>query len=146
MGPISLTVIGADSPDWLITAATEQPRLTVTGLVDDVDAALRSAAAMVVPLSGGAGVKTKVLHAFARHLPVVATSDGLRGVPAVDGVHVLRGERDAELAAATIAILRNPDLGRDLALRAATLLRERFNDDVCRAALRAALGSCDVHA
>jgi hypothetical protein len=146
MGPTPLTVIGAQPPDWLLTAATERPRLTVTGLLDDVDAALREAAVLVVPMSGGAGVKTKVLHAFARHLPVVATSDGLRGVSAVDGVHVLRAETDAELAAATVAILRSPHLGRELARQAAALLRERFSDDVSRAGLRAALESCDAHA
>ena len=146
MGPTPLTVIGAQPPDWLLSAATEQPRLRVTGQLDDVDAALREAAVLVVPLSGGAGVKTKVLHAFARHLPVVATSDGLRGVPAVDGFHVLRAETDTELAAATVSILRCPGLGRELALRAADLLRERFSDDVSRAGLRAALRGCDAHA
>ena len=139
LGPTPLTVIGAGPPDWLVAAAADRPRLTVTGFVDDVDRPLREAAVLVVPLAGGAGVKSKVLHACARHLPVVATADGLRGVPAVDGVHALRGESDAELAAATVRILRDPRLGRQLARRAAALLRERFNDDVSRAALRAAL-------
>jgi glycosyltransferase involved in cell wall biosynthesis len=141
LGPTPLTVIGAAPPEWLVTAASDRPQLTVTGFLDEVDQPLREAAVLLVPLGGGSGVKSKVLHAFARHLPVVATADGLRGVPVVDGVHAFRGESDAELAAATVRILRNPALGRELAGRAAALLRERFNDDVSRAALRGALGS-----
>ena len=120
-GPTPLTVIGDRPPDWLRDAAAQRQRLTVTGLVDDVDPMLRSAAALLVPLSGGSGIKTKVLHAFSRYLPVIATADGLRGVPAEHGVHVLRGESDAELAEATAAVLTNQKIGRDLARRAAAV-------------------------
>lgn len=140
IGRVPLTVIGACPPEWLLAAGADRPGLTVTGHLENVDDALRSAAVLLVPLRGGAGVKTKVLHAFARHLPVVATEDGLRGIPADTGIHVLRAETDTELAAATIRILRDPALGQQLARRAAELLRDRFNNDVDRAALRAALG------
>jgi hypothetical protein len=145
-GPTPVTVIGGCPPSWLIAAASERPRLKVTGQLEDVDTALREAAVLVAPVSGGAGLKTKVLHAFARQLPVVATSDGLRGVPAVDGVHVLRAETDAELAAAAVTILAAPGVGRQLAVRAAALLRDHFNEDISRTALREALGAADVHA
>jgi glycosyltransferase involved in cell wall biosynthesis len=96
---------------------------------------------MVVPLIGGSGVKTKVLQSFARMVPVVATADGLRGIPAVHGVHVLRGESDAELAAAVVEILRNPARGREIAAQAATLLRTHFNIEVSRKSLRKAMDS-----
>ncbi|WP_233211430.1 glycosyltransferase family 4 protein [Mycobacterium sp. shizuoka-1] len=138
-GPTPLTVIGAAPPAWLLAAANDRPGLSVTGRLADVDAALRQAAVMVVPLTGGAGVKTKVLHAFARFLPVVATADGLRGVPAASGIHALRADGDADLAECAARVLRDPELGAELARRAAALLRERFNDDVNRAALCAAL-------
>lgn len=141
LGPISLTVIGAAPPDWLLAASTARPGLTVTGFADDVDQLLRQAAVLVVPVIGGSGVKSKVLHAFSRRLPVVATNDGMRGVPAVDGVHFLHAETDADLAAATVRILRCPDLGAKLADQSAALLESRFNDEVNRAGLRAALGS-----
>lgn len=141
LGPIALTVIGAAPPDWLLAASTAEPGLVVTGFADDVDRLLRRAAVLVVPIVGGSGVKSKVLHAFTRRLPVVATADGMRGVPAVDGVHFLHAETDADLATATLRILRCPDLGDELAGRAAELLHERFNDELSRTGLRGALGS-----
>lgn len=140
IGPTPLTVIGATPPEWLVDAAKKRPGLVVTGQLTEIDQALRAAAVFVVPLIGGSGVKTKVLQAFAHHVPVVATADGLRGIPAVDDVHVLRAESDAELAAATVRILRDPDLGRALAQRAADAMRETFDSDVDRATLRKALG------
>ena len=138
-GPTPLTVIGAAPPAWLLTAVKDRPGLTVPGRLADVDSALRGAAVMVVPLAGGAGVKTKVLHAFARFLPVVATADGLRGVPAASGIHALQADSDSDLAECAVRVLRDPKLGTDLAHRAAALLRDRFNDDVNRVALCAAL-------
>ena len=138
-GPISLTVVGAAPPEWLLAFAEAHPRLVVTGHLTEIDEVLRRAAVTMIPLSGGAGVKTKVLQAFANGLPVVATTAGIRGVPAVHGVHALLAESDGELAAAAIRILRNPGLGRALTERAATLIHEQFSDDVYRAALQKAL-------
>lgn len=138
-GPISLTVVGAAPPEWLLAFAEAHPRLVVTGHLTEIDEVLRRAAVTVIPLSGGAGVKTKVLQAFANGLPVVATTAGIRGVPAVHGVHALLAESDAELAAAAARVLRDPALGRALGERAATLLHEQFSDDVYRAALQKAL-------
>lgn len=141
LGPTALTVIGASPPDWLVDAAEKKPGLVVTGHLPEIDRALQAAAAFVAPISGGAGVKTKVLQALAHHVPVVATADGLRGVPAVDEVHVLRGETDAALADAAVRILRDPTLGRGLARRAATALSEKFHSDLDRATLREAVGT-----
>ncbi|MBB3604898.1 glycosyltransferase involved in cell wall biosynthesis [Mycolicibacterium sp. BK556] len=138
-GPTRLTVIGAAAPAWLLAAAADRPRLALTGQLADIDQTLREAAVMVVPLTGGAGVKTKVLHAFARRLPVVATADGLRGIPAVHGVHALYAQSDSDMAGCVAQLLESPTLGTELADRAAELLRARFNDDVNRAALCAAL-------
>ena len=139
-GPTSLTVIGAAPPDWLVNAAKRRPGLVVTGHLTEVDQVLRTAAVFTVPLTGGSGVKTKVLQAFAHHVPVVATADGLRGVPAIDEVDVLRAESDADLAEAAVRILRDPDLGRALARRAADAMRKNFNSNMDRATLRKAVG------
>ena len=143
-GPTPLTVLGACPPTWLTDQAASTPRLSVPGYLPDVAPALRDAAVMVVPLAGGAGVKSKVLHAFGRWLPVVATTDGLRGTEAQDGVHALVGETNDELAAATARLLGDPALAARLASGGAELLRTRFGADTSRAALRTVLEG--VHA
>lgn len=139
IGPTPLTIIGAAPPDWLANAPRNRPGLVVTGHLTELDHALRAAAVFTVPLIGGSGIKTKVLQAFTHHVPVVATADGLRGIPAIDEVHVLRAESDAELAEATVRILRDPDLGRRLARRAADEMQKTFNSDLDRATLRRAV-------
>jgi len=143
-GPTPLTVVGAAPPEWLLAAAAENLRLAVTGHLPAIHGVLNRSAVMVVPLHGGAGVKTKVLQAFAHGLPVVATAAGMRGVPAVDGVHTLLAESDADLVTAAVRILRDPELGRALASRASTLLSQRFSDDVSRASLQKALAGHEV--
>jgi glycosyltransferase involved in cell wall biosynthesis len=50
------------------------------GWVDDLDAVLLSAAALISPLRIGSGIKIKVLEALARGLPVVATPHGVLGL------------------------------------------------------------------
>lgn len=139
IGPTRLTVIGAAAPNWLRDAATKSPGLSVTGHLPHIGHVLNSAAVMTIPLRGGAGLKTKVLQAFAHHLPVVATADGVRGVPVVDGVHALTAESDAELATATARIIGNPALAGKLTNQAARLLQRRFDPAVSRVSLREAL-------
>ncbi|MBJ7470529.1 MAG: glycosyltransferase [Solirubrobacteraceae bacterium] len=138
-GPTPLTILGACPPAWLSARAACTPRLSAPGHLPDVDAPLRHAAALVVPLRGGAGVKSKVLHAFGRWLPVVASTDGLRGTQARDGVHALVGESDDELAEASARVLGDPSLGKMLAGNAAELLRTHFGVEANRAALRTVL-------
>jgi polysaccharide biosynthesis protein PslH len=56
----------------------------------------------------GSGMKVKVLEAFALGVPVVTTSEGIEGLPAVDGLHAGIAEDDEGLIARTVALLRDP--------------------------------------
>ncbi|MGH3829150.1 MAG: glycosyltransferase [Pseudonocardiaceae bacterium] len=76
----SLAIVGSDPPEWLVTAASHQPRVTVTGWVPDVAPWLDAAHVVVCPLTVGGGVKVKVLEALARGCAVVATPIALQGL------------------------------------------------------------------
>ena len=52
---------------------------------------------MVYAPSRGSGMKIKILEAMAFGVPVVTTSEGVEGFPAVDGVHAGVCEDDAGL-------------------------------------------------
>jgi len=52
-------------------------------------------------------MKIKVLEAFGYGVPVVTTSEGVEGLPAIDGVHAGVCEDDAGLIQRTVELLKN---------------------------------------
>lgn len=137
----SLHIVGAGPPGWLRHLGDRLPWLTVQGGRPDIDDLLRSAAVSVLPIVGGSGIKTKALQASAFGVPVVATDDGLRGIPATDGVHAIRAEGDADLVSGVTRVLGDADLWARLSAGGASLLAEHFGREAACRGLRAALGS-----
>ncbi len=85
-----LRVIGREAPQWLLDLAAAQPEnVVVEGYVEDLDAALAGAAAMLNPARFGTGVKIKVIEALGRGVPVVSTPLGADGVASGRGTGVL---------------------------------------------------------
>ena len=74
---------------------------------------------MVYAPSRGSGMKIKILEAMASGVPVVTTSEGVEGLPAVDGVHAGVCEDDAGLIDRTVALLEDPDAAEPPAPRGA---------------------------
>ncbi len=72
----------------------------------------------------GSGVKVKILEAFALGAAVVTNTDGVEGIPALDGVHAGLGESDDELIHRTVALLKGRSQ-RERQRRAARLLVEQ---------------------
>lgn len=71
-------------------------------------------AILAVPLRIASGVRMKILEAWARGVPVVATPEAVAGLEAVHGREVLVGQDGAELAAAIARLHREPALARAL--------------------------------
>jgi glycosyltransferase involved in cell wall biosynthesis len=89
---------------------SHETRVQITGTVEDIRPFLRRATVAVAPILYGAGIQNKVLEALACGLPVVATPGAVSALGARPG-HDLLVARDAgELAAATLSLLRNPEL------------------------------------
>ncbi|MDM9383280.1 glycosyltransferase family 4 protein [Chlorogloeopsis sp. ULAP01] len=70
----------------------------------------------------GSGMKVKVMEAFALGTPVVTTSDGVEGIPALDGVHAGICEDDQGLIERTVALLNNSSLQQERRVQARQLL------------------------
>lgn len=114
-------VVGRHPTDE-VKALGEIPGITVTGSVPDVRPYLERAQVVVAPLRSGAGVKNKVLEAWAMGRPVVGTPIAFEGIVGAEaGTHYLLGERSAELATHVVHLLcheadrrRMGDAGRAL--------------------------------
>ncbi|WP_257728393.1 glycosyltransferase family 4 protein [Aeromicrobium sp. 50.2.37] len=70
---------GSSPPEWLRAAASV--KVEVTGFLDSMTDAYFGAAAAVVPLLRGAGLKFKTIQALAMGMPVVSTPIGAEGIP-----------------------------------------------------------------
>lgn len=80
----------------------------VTGFVPDVREYLAKAHVAVAPFSIASGIQNKILEAMAYGLPVVATSRALQGLSPEIAPLVAVADAPAEMAAAVLVLLRNP--------------------------------------
>jgi len=47
---------------------------------------------MIVPLRIGSGIRAKILEAFSYGIPVISSSIGIEGIPAINGRHYLKAD------------------------------------------------------
>ncbi|MGS0754208.1 glycosyltransferase [Roseateles sp. GG27B] len=100
------TIVGRDPvPEVLALAG---PQVDVTGFVTDIRPYLQSSAVFVCPMRMGAGIKNKILQAWAMGMAVVATPEGAMGLPAVDCENILLRSGPEDFAQATLELLRSP--------------------------------------
>lgn len=102
----SLTLVGRDPPADIRALASD--RVFVTGAVDDVRPYVREAEVFVCPLQSGAGIKNKLLQAWAMNKAVVATSLSVGGLGARDSDNLLIRDDAESLASAVLALMENP--------------------------------------
>lgn len=115
-----LRIVGARPPDTLRAVADHD--VEVVGWVASYEEELASAKCMVAPLLQGAGVKLKVLQAFAQGVPVVATPIAAEGIAdsATEGAFVVITDEPARMARALVNTLLG---GKDAHLAAAVAMR-----------------------
>lgn len=93
------------------------PSVTVTGFVDDVRPYLANAAVFVSPTRVGAGIKNKILQAWAMGKAVVATPISTGGLRCTDGDNIVVREGAEEIARAVVDLMQQPDRRRELGRR-----------------------------
>lgn len=106
-------VVGKNPPPEVIALGAD-PRIEVTGYVADPTPYLAAADAFIVPLHAGGGMRVKILDAWMWGLPVVSTAIGAEGIQLHAGENILIASTAEAFAAATLRILRDPALNRQL--------------------------------
>jgi polysaccharide biosynthesis protein PslH len=102
------------------------PRIEVTGPVEDAVAELARARVAVVPLLSGSGTRLKILEAWAAGLPVVSTTLGAEGLPVGDGKTVLLADGGEAFAREVTRLLTCTELRRSLGNAGRLLLEKEF--------------------
>jgi glycosyltransferase involved in cell wall biosynthesis len=84
------------------------PDVSIEENVPDIKPYFQRTGVLLYAPGRGSGIKIKVQEALAFGIPVVTTSEGVEGIPAVDGIHVGLAEEDAGLIERTVRLLQDP--------------------------------------
>jgi sugar transferase (PEP-CTERM/EpsH1 system associated) len=101
--------VGQDPPRELTALAAADPRIEVTGYVDDIRPFVRKAAVYVVPLRVGGGTRLKVLDAMACGKAIVSTSIGCEGIDVRAGEQLVIADSPDLFARTTLQLLGSAD-------------------------------------
>ncbi len=102
------------------------PGVVVTGFVDDIRQYLDESLVYVAPIKSGAGIKNKILEAWAMEKPVVATSMSCDGIDVTHGENILIADSPAEFAKSVTALLGDRDLRARLRRNARAKVLEKY--------------------
>lgn len=108
----SLTLVGRDPPLDVLALAND--RVFVTGAVDDIRPYIQEAEVFVCPLLSGAGIKNKLLQAWAMGKAAVATNLSIGGLGAEDRRNLLVRDTSETIAAGVLELLENHELRNSL--------------------------------
>ncbi len=99
--------IVGQSPSPRLDALRAEPRIVITGRVEDTRPYIAGADVYVVPLLVGGGTRLKVLEALAMGQAVVSTPLGAEGIGVTDGQEALLAAEPGAFAAQALALLEN---------------------------------------
>jgi sugar transferase (PEP-CTERM/EpsH1 system associated) len=131
---VTFTIVGA-KPSPAVVRLAQNPRVTVTGLVDDVRPYYASSAVTVIPLRVAGGVRLKILEGLALGSPMISTSIGAEGLGLTDGVELLIADTPESFAAAVVRLLDDGELRRTLSEQARQAAERRFSWNAVAATL-----------
>ncbi|MBI4463310.1 MAG: glycosyltransferase [Acidobacteria bacterium] len=123
---VSLTVVGAQAPPAM-QQMLEGDGIDLLGEVADIREPLSRHAVFICPIRTGAGVRVKILEAFASGIPVVSTHLGAEGLHVLPGTHLRLADAPGEFAAATLELLEQPDKAAAIAFEARQLVESTYD-------------------
>lgn len=143
---VTLTVVGKSPHDRKMRDITGNPRVRLTGLIDDVRPSISEAGAYVVPLRVGGGTRLKILDALSMGKAIVTTSVGCEGLDVVPGRHLLIADDPEGFARAVVQVLRDRELARSLGAAGRKLVQQKYEWAIIAKELDRVYENCLAHA
>lgn len=131
--------IVGQKPSPRLDGLRADPRITITGAVDDIREAIARAAVYLAPLRVGGGTRFKLLEAMAMRRAIVSTRLGAEGFDVQDGGEMRLADRAPDFAQAVIDLLADPAARSGLGERGHAFVRAQYDWSVIVPALEAAL-------
>ena len=138
---VRLTIVSADMPGRLAESLPHDPNLLVKGYLSssELDQEYIRAAAVLVTVRGGSGIKTKVITAMAHGKAVVSTPAGVEGLEVENGVHLMVADDPEDYAERTIRVLQDLELRERVKHQARSFIEKNFTQEKIYSELAQAL-------
>jgi len=127
-------VVGAHAPEEIQSMLMAQD-VDLLGQVPDIREPLYRYAVFVCPILTGAGMRVKILEAFASGIPVVSTPLGAEGIRGDHGTHFLLAGSAREFAEATLRLLENPEIALGMSHAARKLAETLYDANIAASKL-----------
>lgn len=130
--PRTTLCIAGNAPGRRVRRLAKDPRITVTGFVNDMRVPLSQAKISVCPLVVGTGMKNKILEAMAMGKPVVTTKKALGSLRARHGKEIIVAQNEQEFAVWSIKLLKEEKLRNKIGAAARNYIKKfhRWSDRV----------------
>ncbi len=124
---VKFYVVGKAPSSAIQELARKDPRIIVTGRVDDVRPIMAKAKVFVVPMRVGGGTRLKILEAMAMQKAVVSTKVGAEGIQYTEGKNILIGDSPEAFAKQVIAALNDSAKTTEIGILARDLVCRQYD-------------------
>jgi hypothetical protein len=128
-------VVGGGLPRDLQMEMSEDPRIVVTGFVENIEEEYKSASVFVAPILTGGGIIVKILDALAAGVPVVTTPYGNEGIQAGEEKEILVGKNPDSFKTNVISLLEHSGLRESIGLAGKLFVERNFSPGMFVSAL-----------
>lgn len=122
---IKLHVAGRNTPDSLLN--TRIQNVVIHGEVPNASEFIGRYSIMVVPLFSGSGMRVKILEGMALGKVIISTSLGMEGIEARHKNELIVADSAEEFVDAIEFCKKNPDILKDVGIRAREFIQQRFD-------------------
>jgi polysaccharide biosynthesis protein PslH len=123
---VTVTVVGRNPTPKLQALARSEPRIELTGRVEDVRPYIDRGDVYIVPIRVGGGTRIKIYEAMGMAKAVVSTSIGAEGLPLADGKEIILADDAQAFADQVIRLLEQVDARAAIESAARRAVVERF--------------------
>ena len=110
------------------------------GFVDDPTEEMQTWSSMIVPILYGGGTRIKILDAFSKKCPVIATPVGAHGIAAEHDDHLLLADAPEQFAQACLKLSDSPEAGHELARAGWNLFIKKYTWEQIGVSIRNIVG------
>jgi polysaccharide biosynthesis protein PslH len=122
----TLTIVGSKPPK-VVQELTQDPRVEVTGYVDDLRPYIRRAEVVISPMVYSVGIQNKVLEAMALGTPVVVAKQAVAALGTKAGRDLLVAETASEYAEAALYVMADTELQERLSRNGRQYVEDRHD-------------------
>lgn len=127
---VQLNIVGNAPTQKVIEYGEKDKQITVTGRIEDIRDAFKSAHVLVAPVLSGKGTRYKVLEAMATGTPIVASATAVEGLGVKNGKQVMIANDAKGIADLLIRVLKDKKLRKSLAEEGKRFVKQSYDWDL----------------